>query len=68
MTERTRERWFAKFREGGRSLQDLPRSGESLNAAVDAHFGVTSRESVIKFGCCQRTINACNALIIIQIK
>ena len=75
MTERTFERWFAKFREGDRSLQDLPRSGrpqildrQSLKAAIDAHSGVTSRESAIKFGCCQRTIiNALHALFIAQI-
>ena len=55
MTERPCERWFAKFREGDRSLQDLPRSGrpqildrQSLKAAVDAHSGVTSRELTIK--------------------
>ena len=63
MTERTCERWFAKFREGDLSLQDLPRSGrpqildhQSLKAAVDADSGVTSRELAIEFGCCQRTI------------
>ena len=62
MIERTCERWFAKFREGDRSLQDLSRSGrhqildrESLKAAVYAHSGMTSRESAIKFGCCQRS-------------
>ena len=56
MTKRTCERWFSKFREGERSLQDLLRSGrpqildrQSLKAAVDA-----SRELAIKFGCCQR--------------
>ena len=42
MTERTCERWFAKFRKGDRSRQDLPRTGrpqifdrQSLKAAVD---------------------------------
>ena len=51
MTERTCEPWFAKFREGDRSLQDLPRSErpqildrQSLKAAVNAHSGVTSWE------------------------
>ena len=46
MTERTCERWFAIFREGDRSLQDLPRSGRSqildrqyLKAAFDAQAG-----------------------------
>ena len=63
MTERTCERWFSKFREGDRSLLDLTGSGrpqildrQSLKAAVDAHSGLTSRKSAIKFGCCQRTI------------
>ena len=63
MTERTCERWFAKFREGDRSIQDLPRTGhpqildrQSLKTAIDADSGVTSRELAIEFGCCQRTI------------
>ena len=63
MTERTCVRWFAKFRKGDRSLQDLPRSGrpqiidlQSLKAVVDADSGVTSRELSIEFGCCQGTI------------
>ena len=29
MTERNRERWFAKLRECDRSLQDLSRTGRS---------------------------------------
>ena len=63
MTERTCERWFAKFREDDRSLQDLPHSErpqildcQSLKAAVDADSGVTSRELAIEFGYYQRTI------------
>ena len=50
MTERTCKRWFSKLREGDRSLQELPRTGcpqilyrQSLNAAVDADTGMTSR-------------------------
>ena len=56
MTELTCERWVAKFREGDRSLQDLPRTGrpqiidsQLLKAAVDAVSDVTSRESAIEF-------------------
>ena len=52
MAERTCERWFAKFREGDRSLQNLPRSErpqildrQSLKEAVDADSGVTSRHN-----------------------
>jgi [histone H3]-lysine36 N-dimethyltransferase SETMAR len=63
VTERNCARWFAKFRAGDRSLQDLPRSGrpqildrQSLKAAVDADSSVTSRELAIEFGCCQKTI------------
>ena len=63
VTERNCARWFAKFRAGDRSLQDLPRSGrpqildrQSLKAAVDADPSVTSRELAIEFGCCQKTI------------
>ncbi len=53
MTEWTCEQWFAKFREGHGSVQDLPGSGppqildrQSLKAAVDADWDVTSRELV----------------------
>ncbi len=63
VTERNCARWFAKFRAGDRSLQDLPRSRrpqildrQSLKAAVDADPSVTCRELAIEFGCCQKTI------------
>ena len=63
MTEMTGEPGFAKFREGDRSLQELLRHGrlqildrQSFKAAVDADSDVTSRESAIEFGCCQRKI------------
>ena len=63
VTERNCARWFAKFRAGDRSLQELPRNGrpqildrQSLKAAVDADSSVTSRELAIEFGCCQKTI------------
>ena len=63
LTVRTCERWFGYFREGDRSLQNLPRTErpqildlQSVNAAVGADSGVTSWELVIECGCCQRTI------------
>jgi [histone H3]-lysine36 N-dimethyltransferase SETMAR len=63
VTERNCAQWFAKFRAGDRSHQDLPRSGrpqildcQSLKAAVDADSSVTSRELAIEFGSCLKTI------------
>ena len=63
VTERNCARWFAKFRAGDRSLQNLPRSGrpqildrQSLKAVFDADSSVTSRELAIEFECCQKTI------------
>ena len=35
-TERTCERWFAKFREGDRSLKDLPRTGRRKSSIVNS--------------------------------
>ena len=65
MTERNYQRWFAKFREGDGSLQDIARTGrplilvsQSLKAAVDADSGVTSQELAIEFGFYYRTIIA----------
>ena len=62
MTELTCERLFSKFREGDRSLQDLPCNARPkifdrkfLKDAVETDSGVTSGELAIEFGCCQRT-------------
>ena len=63
MTEWTCKNWFAKFKEGYRSLQNLPRTGrpqiydlQSLKADVDNDLGVTSQELAIEFECYQRAI------------
>lgn len=67
MSDSNCRKWFARFRDGDRSLQDLPREGrpkildrEKLKAAVDADPFMTTRELQHMFDCCQATI--CNGL------
>lgn len=63
MSDSNCRRWFARFRLGDRSLQDMQRTGrpesldrEDLKAAVDADPFLTTRELANTFDCSPSTI------------
>lgn len=63
MCESTCRKWFARFKEGDRSLEDLPREGRPksidnaiLKETVSANPYLTTRELACKFGCSHVTI------------
>jgi hypothetical protein len=56
-------KWFSRFKEGDRGLQDLPREGrpkildhQALKSVVDENPYLTTRELESMFECCSSTI------------